>query len=261
MAQGELIGFTAENGAHIWRGVPYGEDTSGKNRWRAPRPAPVWDGVREATAFAPVCPQIATPFTPIEGFVLGELEGSEDCLAMDIYAPSDAVGRSLPVMVWIHGGSNVSGASQMYIGDRLAANEDVIVISVQYRLGPLGWFSHQALRDSADTFEDTSANFGTLDLIASLKWVRDNITAFGGDPDRVTIFGESAGGHNVATLLGSPLAEGLFHQAIIQSGSFDSVSVSDAEGQSGSLTNASRDVAKRLGGPEKVSYRLNGRDI
>lgn len=251
IAQGKLIGFAAENGAHVWRGVPFAADTSGDNRWRAPRPAPSWNDVRKATAFAPVCPQIATPFTPIEGFVNGELEGSEDCLAMDIYAPADAEGRNLPVMVWIHGGSNVSGASQLYVGDRLAKNEDVIVVSVQYRLGPLGWFSHAALRENAETPEDASANFGTLDLIASLQWVRDNIAVFGGDPERVTIFGESAGGHNVVTLLGSPLAKGLFHRAIIQSGSFDSISISDAEGQTGSLKNPSQTVTERLGGPDK----------
>lgn len=250
VAQGELVGFIADNGAHVWRGVPFGADTSGENRWRAPLPAPTWEGARNAIEFAPVCPQIATPFTPIEGFVNGRLEGSEDCLALDIYAPADAEGRDLPVMVWIHGGSNVSGASQLYVGDRLAENEDVIVVSVQYRLGPLGWFSHEALRQSAKTPEDASANFGTLDLIASLQWVHDNIAVFGGDPDRVTIFGESAGGHNVATLLGSPLAKGLFHGAIIQSGSFDSTSVSDAEGLTGSLMNPSTAVAERLGGPE-----------
>lgn len=251
LAQGELIGFIADNGAHVWRGVPYGADTSGENRWRAPRPAPAWEEARIATEFAPVCPQIATPFTPIEGFVNGRLEGSEDCLALDIYAPANAEGRDLPVMVWIHGGSNVSGASRLYVGDRLADNEDVIVVSVQYRLGPLGWFSHKVLREEAETPEDTSANFGTLDLIASLKWVRNNITEFGGDPERVTIFGESAGGHNVATLLGSPLAKGLFHNAIVQSGSFDSTSVSDAEGETGSLLNTSHEVAERLGGSER----------
>ncbi|RZV37980.1 MAG: hypothetical protein EX271_11285, partial [Acidimicrobiales bacterium] len=237
VAQGELTGFIAENGAHVWRGVPYAADTSGENRWRGPRPAPDWNGNREALKFAPVCPQIATSFTPIESFTNGELEGSEDCLAFDIYAPSDAKGKSLPVMVWIHGGSNVSGASQLYIGDKLAAHENVIVMSVQYRLGPLGWFSHPDLVASAESEEEKSANFGILDLIAALKWVQDNASVFGGDPDNVTIFGESAGGHNVVSLLASPLAEGLFHKAIIQSGSFDSVSVDDAQGLSGDQPN------------------------
>lgn len=250
ITQGTLVGFVADNGAHVWRGVPYGADTSGKNRWRAPRPAPAWDGTREATSFAPVCPQIATPFTPIASFVNGRLEGSEDCLTLDIYAPANAVGKNLPVMVWIHGGSNVSGSSQLYIGDQLAINENVIIVAVQYRLGPLGWFSHDALIQNAETPEDRAANFGTLDLIASLKWVRDNISTFGGDQNRVTIFGESAGGHNVTTLLASPLAEGLFHRAIIQSGSFDSTPVAEARGDTGTLMNPSSDVAGRLGGYE-----------
>jgi len=251
VAQGELIGFVAENSAHVWRGVPFAADTSGENRWRAPRPAPAWDGVKDALDFAPVCPQIATPFTPIASFTNGELEGSEDCLAMDIYAPANAQGKSLPVMLWIHGGSNVSGASQLYVGENLAKNENVIVMSVQYRLGPLGWFSHPALKASAKTPEDASANFGTLDLIAALKWAKDNAASFGGNPDNVTIFGESAGGHNVATLLASPLAEGLFHRAIIQSGGFDSVTIDEAQGTTGKQPNPSLTVTERLGGPEK----------
>ncbi len=250
-AQGHLVGFTAKNGGHVWRGVPYGADTSGKNRWRAPRPAPSWEGVREALNFAPVCPQIATSFTPIESFTNGKLEGSEDCLALDIYAPANTDKKQLPVMLWIHGGSNVSGSSQLYVGENLAVNENVIIISVQYRLGPLGWFSHPALVESAPTAEDASANFGILDLIAALKWTRDNVAAFGGNPENVTIFGESAGGHNVTSLLASPLAEGLFHRAIIQSGSFDSVTIEAARGKTGDLPNPSLEVAQRLGGPEK----------
>jgi len=251
VTQGDLIGFVAANGSHVWRGVPFAADTSGQNRWRAPRPAPTWDGVREALTFAPVCPQIATPFTPIKSFTNGELEGSEDCLAMDIYAPSNAKDKNLPVMLWIHGGSNVSGASQLYVGENLAQNENVIVMSVQYRLGPLGWFSHPALSESAQTPEDGSANFGTLDLIAALRWAKDNAASFGGNPENITIFGESAGGTNVATLLASPLAKGLFHRAIIQSGGFDSVSIDEARGLEGEQPNPSLDVTKRLGGADK----------
>ena len=267
-AQGHLVGFAAANGAHVWRGVNYAADTSGENRWRAPRPAPKWDGTKEALDFAPVCPQIATPFTPIESFTNGELEGSEDCLTADIYAPANSHGKSLPVMVWIHGGGNVSGGSQLYVGENLAVNEDVIVISVQYRLGPMGWFSHPALAESAQTLEDTTANFGTLDLVAALKWVQENAASFGGNPNNVTIFGESAGGHNVATLLATPLAKGLFHRAILQSGSFDSVSIDEARGNSGELRNTSIDVTQRLGGANKfhtaslaevfAAYELDG---
>jgi len=121
----------------------------------------------------------------------GLVVGSEDCLALDIYAPADAKDKVLPVMLWIHGGGNVWGRSSSSDGSYLAENEGVIVVAVQYRLGPLGWFSHEALRDSAQTPQDAAASFATLDLIASLRWVRDNIAAFGGDPGNVTIFGES----------------------------------------------------------------------
>lgn len=244
---GRIVGFSKQNGAYVWRGVPYAADTSGENRWRAPRPREPWEGLRDATAFGPACAQIATPFTQIYGWTNGEVEGSEDCLTLDIYAPSDALGRNLPVMVWIHGGSNVSGASQLYRGHNLAVNEDVIVMSVQYRLGPLGWFSHPELVATAETERDRSANFGTLDLIAALEWVQENAAAFGGDPSNVTIFGESAGGHNVATLLASPYAEGLFHKAIIQSGSFDSITLAEAQGLEGDQENPSLQVAERLG--------------
>ncbi len=247
IAQGELIGFISETGAHVWRGVPYAADTSGKNRWRAPRPTPKWNAAREALDFAPACAQIATPFTPIASFTNWTLEGSEDCLVFDIYAPPQAQGQNLPVMMWIHGGSNVSGASQLYVGDQLAVNENVIILSVQYRLGPLGWFSHEALRKTAATPLDKAANFGLLDQIAALTWIKDNIAAFGGDPNNITIFGESAGGHNVAALLASPLAKGMFHKAIIQSGSFDSTAIANAENKDSPLPNPSAKIAARLG--------------
>lgn len=250
VTQGDITGFIAKNGSYAWRGVPFAADTSGKNRWQAPRPAPAWAGVREALEFSPACAQIASPFTPIESWTNWTLEGSEDCLKMDIYAPANSQGKSLPVMVWIHGGSNVSGASQLYIGENLAANENVIIMSVQYRLGPLGWFSHPDLVERAETVEDAAANFGTLDLIAALEWVKENAASFGGNPENVTIFGESAGGHNVVTLLASPLADGLFDKAIIQSGSFDSVTVDEARGITGDQPNPSLKVAERLGGVE-----------
>jgi len=246
ISTGQLTGFVSGTGAHVWRGVPYGADTSGKNRWRAPRSAPKWNTVKEALNFAPVCAQIATPFTPVPSFTNWTLEGSEDCLVFDIYAPPDAQGKNLPVMMWIHGGSNVSGTSQLYVGDQLAVNEDVIILSIQYRLGPLGWFSHEALRTSAETDIDKAANFGLLDQIAGLRWIQDNIAAFGGNPDNVTIFGESAGGHNVAALLASPLTKGLFHKAILQSGSFASTTVTDAENADNPLPNPSEKVAARL---------------
>ena len=253
VASGEIIGYRAENGAHAWRGVPYAASTAGENRWRAPQPAPSWSDVREALEFSERCPQLTNAFSAGEGYDPGILIGSEDCLKLDIYAPADAAGKSLPVMVWIHGGGNVWGASKSYDGSNLARNEDVIIVAVQYRLGPLGWFSHALLREEDP---EIGANFGTRDLIASLEWVRDNISAFGGNPENVTIFGESAGGHNVVTLLASPLATGLFHRAIIQSGSFDSLSIDEAENGADRIApNPSRTIVKALGATTAAGLR------
>jgi para-nitrobenzyl esterase len=244
--QGEVIGLVADNGAHVWRGIPFAASTGGENRWRAPQPHRGWQGRREALEFAPRCAQLTNKGDEDEGLEPGQVIGSEDCLAVDIYAPADAAGRNLPVMVWIHGGGNVWGRSSLYDGSNLAVNENVVVVAVQFRVGPLGWFCHPLLREQAQEPDDRAACFATLDLIASLRWVADNVGAFGGDPGCVTIFGESSGGHNVATLLASPLAAGLFHRAIIESGSFDSVTVAEAEGVDGQLANPSNEIVRRL---------------
>ncbi len=245
--QGEVIGLVADNGAHVWRGIPYAASTAGANRWRAPRPAAAWDGQRESVEFAPRCAQLTNRGDEDDGLEPGLVIGSEDCLALDIYAPPQAQCHFLPVLVWIHGGGNVWCGSSLYDGSHLAVNEDVIVVAIQYRVGPLGWFAHPALRDSAEQPEDEAACFAILDQIAALRWVAGNIARFGGDPDCVTIFGESSGGHNVVALLASPLAAGLFHRAIIESGSFDSVTRAEAEGLHGDLTNPSSEIANRLG--------------
>jgi len=244
--QGEVVGFVAPEGAHVWRGVPFAASTAGANRWRAPQPVPGWEGRRPCVEFADRCAQLTNQGDKDDGIEPGLVIGSEDCLALDIYAPPTAQGRALPVMVWIHGGQNVWGRSGMYDGSTLAVREDVIVVIPQYRVGLLGWFAHPALRANVNTPEDGAASFAIFDLIASLRWVADNIPAFGGDPDCVTIFGESSGGHNVAMLLASPLAGGLFDRAIIQSGSFDSVSRDEAEGGEGELGNPSSQIAHRL---------------
>jgi para-nitrobenzyl esterase len=161
--------------------------------------------------------------------------GREDCLYLNIFAPRfvpDEVPTGdarLPVMVWIHGGGNSVGDSSLYDGSHLALRHDLIVVTVHYRLGVLGWFAHRALRGPGASAQDRSGNYGTLDLIRSLEWVRDNIEAFGGDPGRVTIFGESAGGTNVFSLLLSPEAAGLFQRAISQSGGAWTHSMAQAE--------------------------------
>ena len=237
-ALGELVGFTHhENDVHVWRGIPFAAAPVGDLRWRAPRPAEAWDGVREALDHAPWCVQIKGPLDDsdptLSDVPVGTAVGQEDCLYLNLYAPKmsvdEAASANLPVMMWIHGGSNVWGRAQQYDPSDFVENENVIVAVMQYRLGPLGWFAHQTIRDAAETEADRSANFAILDQIAALDWLAENASVFGGNPDNVTIFGESAGGHDVATLLGSPMASGKFHRAIVQSGSFRSESLEDAE--------------------------------
>jgi len=163
----------------------------------------------------------------------GALVGDEDCLYLNVWAPpgiaSNQAAAQLPVMFWIHGGGNVWGYAGQYEMGRLAVTQNVVVVSTNYRLGPLGWFAHESIRATADVPLDRSANFGTLDTIQALDWVASNIEAFGGDPDNITIFGESSGGVNVASLLVSPVAAGKFHKAIIQSGGFASHTLEEAE--------------------------------
>ncbi len=255
VAGGEIIGLTTEAGAHSWRALPFAAPPLGDLRWRAPRPSEGWTGRRDATQFAERCAQMSNALNASEGLEPGLFIGAEDCLTLDIYAPRDAQDNKLPVMVWIHGGSNVWGRSSSYDGSKLALKEDVIIVPVQYRLGPFGWFANGAVRQSAETPEDAAANFALLDLMASLKWVRENIEAFGGDPANITIFGESAGGHNIAALLASPLAQGLFDRAIIQSGSFDSVPLGEAEFSGAPETNPSAVIAERLGAGDAAGLR------
>ena len=220
---GTVVGGRSAHGAHAWRGIPFAAPPLAARRWRGPAPAEPHDGVLEALTHGSPCPQFATFAGGPDGVGPGEPYGDEDCLYLNVFAPpfpADAVpdGEArLPVMLWIHGGGNSIGSASTYDGSVLATRGDVIVVAVQYRLGPFGWFRHPELREGASDL-DASGNFGTLDLIAALRWVRDNIAAFGGDPGNVTVFGESAGGTNTYTMLLSPQAEGLFHRAIVQSG-------------------------------------------
>jgi para-nitrobenzyl esterase len=256
LSEGEAVGFKNAEGVHVWRGLPFAAPPKGPLRWRAPRPPEPWEGMRKALAWSERCPQITNVFSVGEGFEEGALIGDEDCLYLNVYAPATARAGAepLPVMVWVHGGGNVWGAARQYDPSRLVANENVIVVTVQYRLGPLGWFALDAIRGAAETPEDASANFGTLDIVQSLDWVKRNIAAFGGDPARVTVFGESAGGHNVATLLAAPQAKGLFHRAIIQSGLFDSTPVATAENGESEINAASK-TAQRAGAASAEALR------
>jgi para-nitrobenzyl esterase len=196
----------------VFRGIPYALPPVGQARWKPPSPMPRWEGVRKATEFGPACHQPTTKVQTI--YTRDPFPMSEDCLTLNIWAPADA--RNAPVFFWIYGGALTAGASRepLYDGARLAAG-GVIVVSINYRLGVLGWLAHPEL--SAESADGVSGNYGLLDQIEALRWVRRNIRAFGGDPSNVTIAGESAGGLSVMYLMAAPAARGLFSKAIAQS--------------------------------------------
>lgn len=205
-----------EEGVRVFRGMPYALPPVGARRWRPPVAQPRWEGVRDAFAFGRPCLQPPQSPAGLYSVPPGALPPvSEDCLTLNVWAPAGA--RRLPVMVWIHGGALVGGSSAepLYDGARLA-RQGMIVVSINYRLGLMGFLAHPAL--GAESPRRLSGNYGLLDQIAALRWVRANIAAFGGDPRRVTIAGESAGGLSVIALLASPRARGLFAGAIVQSG-------------------------------------------
>lgn len=203
---------SAEGDLNVFRGVPYAVPPVQAMRWRPPAPLARWKGVRAATEFGPACVQ---PQSKLASVYAGDpLPVSEDCLTLNIWAPAHA--RNAPVFFWIHGGALVTGSGReaMYDGKRLA-ERGVIVVSINYRLGVLGWLAHPQL--SAESPQHVSGNYGLMDQIAALGWVRHNISAFGGDPKNVTIAGESAGALSVMYLLESPPARGLFQKGIAES--------------------------------------------
>ncbi len=208
---GRVEGETSGDEVMAWKGIPYAKAPEDDLRWKAPRDPDPWKGTLKADDFGSEC---------IQYDYLGNMKGSEDCLYLNIWRP-ESDKDDLPVYFWIHGGGNSMGAAseEGYDGANLATNCDMVVVSVNYRLGPLGWFTCEALRSGEDGAElDDSGNYGTLDIIKALTWVKENIAAFGGDPGMVTVAGESAGAINIFSLLISPEAEGLFHGAIAQSG-------------------------------------------
>ena len=210
-----MITGTEDKDIRVYKGIPYAAPPVGNLRWKAPQPAKKWDGVKAFDQFGNACPQSPYPTTSLY-FNQAE-KMSEDCLCLNVWTGAKKVNEKRPVMVWIHGGALTRGSSSIsfYDGAALAA-KGVILVSINYRLGPLGYFSHPAL--SAESKQNASGNYGILDQIAALQWVNKNIAAFGGDPNRVTIFGESAGSWSVCSLVASPLAKGLFHRAIGESG-------------------------------------------
>jgi para-nitrobenzyl esterase len=211
VGQGVLVGREAE-GVRSFKGVPYARPPVGDLRWRAPQPADPWSGERDAGQVGAIC--IQPPANGDNG--VGPPPMSEDCLTLNVWAPADREGP-LPVMVWVHGGgyNNGSGTAALYDGTNLA-RRGVVVVTINYRLGRLGFFDHPALYNERGG--GPGENYGVMDMIAALEWVRDNIAAFGGDPGQVTIFGESAGGVAVTQLMVAPAARGLFHRAVVQSG-------------------------------------------
>lgn len=204
--QGLVQGAKLE-GLTVYRGIPFAAPPAGDLRWRAPQPALKWDGVKETTKFAP---------KPIQGS-RNASDMSEDCLYLNIWTPAKSPDERVPVLVWIYGGGFGGGSTSdpVHNGEHLA-RKGVVLVSIAYRVGVLGFLAHPEL--SAENTNRVSGNYGLLDMIAGLQWIQKNIAAFGGDPKRVTIFGESAGGIAVSMLCASPQAKGLFHGAISQSG-------------------------------------------
>ena len=224
---GRVAGVDGAGGSLAWLGIPYAEPPVGERRWRAPVPRHPWKGTLAADRFGARCPQRPTTAT-------GDAAspGSEDCLFLNIWTPRAKGPRTRqPVLFWIHSGANVSRAGSDFDGGRLAVGADAVVVTINYRLAAFGWFRHPALVRLAATLEDASGNYGTLDQLEALRWVRRHISSFGGDPGNVTVFGESAGGWNIYALLSSPLSRGLFHRAVIQSGNLPFYDVAQAENE------------------------------
>ena len=217
LTSGPVTGFINPRGGHAWLGIPYAAPPVGALRWHAPQAVASWETARPALQASAPCVQF--------GWALGGVgtdgshQGSEDCLYLNVYAPRLQAGElattRLPVMLWIHGGANTVGHAAFYDGGHLAETQHVIVVMPNYRLGPFGWFVVPGQTDPEGI--EASGNWGNLDTLAALKWVHANATAFGGDPNNVTVFGESAGATNALALLISPLSAGLLHRVIIES--------------------------------------------
>jgi para-nitrobenzyl esterase len=225
---GGVVEGVVKDGIASFQGIPFAAPPVGDRRWRPPVPVVSWQGVRRADKFAPGCVQEAS-WASVVG--KSEVPFSEDCLYLNVWSPARSPKERLPVMVWIYGGGFVSGFTSLplYDGENLA-RKGVIAVSIAYRVGPLGFLAHREL--SSESGGHGSGNYGLLDQIAALGWVNRNIAAFGGDPNRVTIFGESAGGISVSMLAAAPLAKGLFQGVICESGgSFAPARVDDEGGE------------------------------
>lgn len=221
---GILVGADAGNDSWVWKGIPYAKPPVDALRWKAPEDPEPWTGIREATK---ACSECAQQVYDQYWRSSNAFKGGEDCLYLDVYRPkTDAT--NLPVYVYIHGGSNNFGSAKQYDGAALAKRGDMVVVFIQYRLNALGFLTHPALRTSG-TDQDKSGNYGTLDHLKALTWVKNNIAAFGGDPTKVVVGGQSAGAHNTMNLIVSPLGQGLFRGAFVQSAAMDPYTVAAAD--------------------------------
>ena len=243
-SSGQVFGSKKKN-VIIYEDIPYAEPPEGNLRWMAPRK--ITDKKKISPKENNFCIQRPSNLGGAEGenfFV-----GSEDCLYLDVFTPKNIDSNSnLPVMFWIHGGGNTSGLKDLYDFSKMVSKYNVIFVRINYRLGPFGWFTHPAIQGFQQG-DDKTSNFGTLDIVMALKWVQENISKFGGDSENVTIFGESAGGHNVLSLLVSKKAKGLFHKAISMSGYTTSISTLDAYSPSDKTSTfnySSKEVVKKL---------------
>jgi len=261
--EGPVVGVRGE-AATTWKGIPYAAPPVGPLRWRAPQVPAVREMPLDASELGPACPQDERSALNPGG---GGRQGAEDCLTLNIWAPNDAAGP-LPVLFWLHGGGHIqgSGGDPLYDGASLAGEQAVVVVTINYRLGALGFLVHEAfIGEHAD--HPTAGNWGRLDQIAALKWVRANIAGFGGDPGRIAIFGESAGGLSVCDLMVSPLSNGLFAGAIVQSGGCQPLAavpiVDQPRGALAPATDQGRRFASAIGcaGTPDVAACLRGKPV
>ncbi|HEX6998113.1 MAG TPA: carboxylesterase family protein [Gammaproteobacteria bacterium] len=256
-----LLGAPAEvrDGVQVFKGIPFAAPPVGELRWRAPQPVPEWEGVRPADRFGNVCIQppgqgrlniAVLPDSPPMG---------EDCLYLNVWTPADDANERLPVMVYFFGGAFTEGAGSvpLYDGTALAA-KGAVVVTMNYRLGAFGFFAHPAL--TAESEHGASGNYGLMDMLASLRWVQRNIAAFGGDPDNVTVFGQSAGAMAIAALVSSPRAAGLFRRAISQSGAWMGLGPAPAMRTRASAEEAGRTAAAAVGAETAAELRALGAD-
>jgi para-nitrobenzyl esterase len=247
----EGVDDSARSGSWFWKGIPFAKPPVGALRWRAPAAPEPWSGIRQATKFGNACLQIGRIFSPganntydeTIGTMLGKPSGSEDCLFVNVWRPATTE-KNLPVLLFIHGGSNISGytADPLYDGATLAKTANAVVITASYRLGILGFLNMPQLRPGG-TEGDDSGNFALLDNVAALRFIRDNVANFGGDPGNVTLSGESAGATNLLSVMTSPMAKGLFHKAFEMSGGI-SLATNLPPGTLPSLSPASASLAQ-----------------